>query len=150
MAALYVTDDNQVELLVVEDDDLDISRYMSGELDGKVIALDAEVGSARGSGRFETGAVELNLTYPGRGFVRVSSDMQEGGRLYTGTVEATGLTAALFILPDGSSYGIAPVSGSGDDVVFEYLCVEGGESMPDEITASTCDSGEEIALTAVN
>lgn len=145
--AMHIYQDGQIEMLLVMEGDPNASLWMTGTLEGQRVNLEAEVGGGRAIGRSvadETG-FDLNVTVPGQGFMRIVVEA-DGGALYTG--ELNGLTAALMVLPDGTINGIAAVQG-GDEPVFELLCVDGVEGLPKTITATTCDSGEEVTLTQI-
>jgi hypothetical protein len=146
-AALYVHSDDSLELIVATDE-LATSMFMTGTLEGQRVNLAAETGnSVRAVGRIERGKIELNITIPGHGVLRAELEEAETGtKLYTGTLND--LTAGLIALPDGTMVGFAPVEG-GDEPVFEALCIEGGETLPDEMTANTCDTDEEVELTVI-
>ncbi|GEM_PF-2283061 len=145
-AALYIYQDNSIEMIIATED-VAASMHFNGTLEGQRVNLESEVGAIRATGRVSEGRLDLNITIPGQGFWRAMlNEATEGGALYLGTLND--LTAGLIVLPDGSMAGFAPVEG-GDEPVYEALCVEGGESLPPELTATTCDTGEEVSLTIV-
>jgi hypothetical protein len=145
-AALYIYTDDSIEMVVVTED-VSASMHFNGTLEGQRVNVESEVGNIRATGRVSEGRIDLNITIPGQGFWRALMDEATGGALYLG--ELNDLTAGLIVLPDGTMAGFAPVEG-GDEPVYEALCVEGGESLPEEITATTCDSDEEVTLAVVS
>lgn len=147
-AAFFVHDDFALDMLAVHTGRITWSVYMTGTLEGQRVDLDEENGRARVSGRPGGPGFEINISIPGEGFElgRVAPTQDAG--LYRG--ELNDLIAGLMVLSDGSVYGIAAVEG-GEEPVYEYLCVEGGvEGLPEEITATTCDTGVEVTLTKLH
>jgi hypothetical protein len=145
-AALYVRQDNSVEMIVATDD-LERSMHFNGTLEGQRVNLIAEVGTTRASGRVRDDEIELNITIPGSGLLRVElGPAPEGAALYIG--ELNDLTAGLIVLPDGTMEGFGPAEG-GDAPVYEELCVEGGETLPETLVATTCDSSQEVELALI-
>ena len=144
-AALYIHADNSIEMILVTDD-VENSKYLTGTLEGQTIKLESDVGKIRASGRAREN-VEMTVTLPGVGFLRVPMTLApEGTAMYTGTLNDLG--AGLIAMADGTKIGFAPVKG-GDEPEYEKLCVEGGESTPDSLTAQTCDTKEDITLNIV-
>lgn len=147
--AIYIQEDDALNFVVVSLHTIDLSMWMNGDLQGQRVNATAEVGIGKVTGRFETdtGTIECNITVPGRGFIRTKLAKVEAGGLYKG--ELNGITAGLILLADGTVNGFAIVE-DGDNPVFEFLCVDGDiEGVPDTITATTCDSGQEVTLTLV-
>ncbi len=143
---LYIRADNTAEMIVATDDPA-LSLHMNGTLEGQRVSLASEVGSVRALGRVENGQMEFSITIPGQGFFRTTvTEASEGSALYQG--EMNGLTGGLVVLPDGTFQGFAPVEG-GEEPVYESLCVDSVEGLPESLTATTCDSGQEIVLTLV-
>ena len=143
---LYIRTDSTVEMIIATDDPA-LSLHMNGILEGQRVTLTSEVGSVRALGRVENGQMEFSITIPGHGFFRTTvTEAPEGTALYQG--EMNGLTGGLIVLPDGTAKGFAPVEG-GEEPVYESLCVDSLEGLPESLTATTCDSGQEIMLTRV-
>ncbi len=143
---LYVRTDNSIEMIMATED-VTTSLHMNGQLEGQRVNLQSEVGGIRATGRVERDGIEINITMPGKGYLRVElKEATEGSGLYQG--EFNGLTAGLVVLANGTILGFAPVE-DGDEPVYERLCVEGGESLPDTITARTCDTDQEVVLNLV-
>jgi hypothetical protein len=146
VVGLFIRTDNTVEMIIATDDPA-LSMHMNGTLEGQRVSLTSEVGTVRALGRVENGQMEFSITIPGQGFFRITvTEAPEGAALYQG--ELNGLTGGLVVLPDGTAQGFAPVQG-GDEPVYETLCVDSVEGLPETLTATTCDSGEEIELARV-
>ena len=141
---LYIRTDNTAEMIIATDDPA-LSLHMNGILEGQRVSLTSEVGTVRALGRVDNGQIEFSITIPGHGFFRTTvREAAEGAALYQG--DMNGLTGGLVVLPDGSVKGFAPIEG-GEEPVYEALCVDSVEGLPDTLTAKTCDSGQEIELT---
>lgn len=144
-AAMFIHSDGAIEMIIAPEA-VDLSLHFDGQLEGQRVNLQSEVGEIRATGRVEEDEIGLNITIPGKGSLRVELEESQEGALYIGTLND--LTAGLIMLPDGTMSGFAAVE-DGDEPVYEALCVEGGESMPPELTATTCDSGDEVTLAIV-
>jgi hypothetical protein len=143
---LYIRTDNTVEMIIATDDPA-LSLHMNGVLEGQRVSLTSEVGAVRALGRVENGQIQFSITIPGHGFFRTTvTEAAEGAALYQG--EMNDLTGGLVVLPDGSVKGFAPIE-EGEEPVYEALCADSVEGLPDTLTAKTCDSGQEIELTRV-
>jgi hypothetical protein len=143
---LYIRTDNTVEMIIATDDPA-LSLHMNGILEGQRVSLTSEVGAVRALGRVENGQIQFSITIPGHGFFRTTvTEAAEGAALYQG--EMNDLTGGLVVLPDGSVKGFAPIE-EGEEPVYEALCADIVEGLPDTLTAKTCDSGQEIELTRV-
>jgi hypothetical protein len=147
-AALFITSDFHLEFLMVETKNITYSTYMEGALKGQAVNMEDALTKARGTGQSVKGDVNLNLTFPGKGFVRSVVTPVDSGALYKG--EFNGVIAGLMVLSDGSVYGIAAGTG-GDKPVMEYLCVDGtADPTAAEITAKTCTTNQEVTLKKVS
>ena len=147
MAFLYVHEDTTADLLLVVTND-DTSMWMTGNLEGQRVNAEAVAGEGRAAGRVQTGGdIEFNITFPGRGFVRTILTPTEGGALYACEGDCV---AAAGVMPDGTAYGVAASEEEGE-TVYQYLCIdEPVEGIPEELTATICDTDEEITLTLIS